>query len=273
MHLIPLDTADDPRLEPYTHTRDGAALRRGGHFIAEGRTVVELLLSQSLYAPHSLLIAASRAASLSALVERALKHVPVYSLPDVAIEALVGFPFHRGVLAAGHTGPAREPADLIASHPRLVLALEGVNNHDNIGAAFRNGAAFGAGAVLLDPRTADPLYRKSIRVSMGHALRIPFARAASSRQLNEMLSCEGYHTLALTPGPDALPLREACAPGRLGPRVCVLVGAEGPGLSVAAQRSATTRVTIPMAPEIDSLNLAAAAAIALSAVYESFSAP
>ncbi len=267
-----IDRPDDPRLELYTLARDGVALRRHNAFIAEGRTVVELLLNSSLYRTRSLLIAESKLETHAQLIAHA-EGAPAYALPDELMRDVLGFDFHRGVLAAGDAGEPANPSNLIAKNHRLLLALEGVNNHDNMGAAFRNAAAFGAGAVLLDPRSCDPLYRKSIRVSMGHALRLPFARAETSRKLNEALASAAYKILALTPAPDAIPLREACAEITPDDRACVLVGAEGPGLSVAAQRSATTRVRIPMAPDVDSLNLATAAGIALSAVFDALSAP
>ncbi len=272
MNPTPIDRPDDPRLALYTHVRDGVALRRHRAFIAEGRTVVELLLASPLYTARSLLVAQSKLDALAPLLATAAD-TPVYTLPDALMEDLLGFDFHRGVLAVGDAGHPAPPSTLIAQNHPLLLALEGVNNHDNTGAAFRNAAAFGAGAVLLDPRTADPLYRKSIRVSMGHALRLPFARAETSRKLNEELSEAGYRVLALTPADDAITLADACASIVPTDRICVLVGAEGPGLSVAAQRSATTRVRIPMAPGVDSLNLAAAAAVALAGVYAALSAP
>lgn len=272
MNPTPIDHPDDPRLELYTLSRDGVALRNHRSFIAEGRTVVELLLASPLYNARSVLVARSKLDALAPLLAGA-GDTPVYTLPDELMEDVLGFDFHRGVLAAGDAGEPTPPSTLIAQDHHLLLALEGVNNHDNTGAAFRNAAAFGAGAVLLDTRTADPLYRKSIRVSMGHALRLPFARAETSRKLNEALNEAGYRVLALTPADNAVTLAEACATITPSDRVCVLVGAEGPGLSVAAQRSATTRVRIPMAPGVDSLNLAAAAAVALAGVYAALSAP
>ena len=264
MNIITLTDPDDPRLEVYRLARDATALRRHGAFIAEGRTVVELLLSPgSLYEPRSLLVEAERLESLAPLLDAAPQRLPVYALPGERTTELMGFRFHRGVLAAGKAAEPRPIEPILAERHDLLLALEGVNNHDNLGAAFRHAAAFGAGAVLLDPRSADPLYRKSIRVSMGHVLRVPHARGETSRRLNERLAAAGYQVLALTPDPSAPPLRDVCGSGELGERVCVLVGAEGPGLSAAAQRSAAQRVRLPMAPGVDSLNLATAAAIAL----------
>jgi len=264
-------TIDDPaapRLAAYTAARDAAALKKQNAFIAEGRTVVEQLLDSPLYRARSLLVAKSKSEALAPLAARLPPSAPAFALPDELIESVVGFDFHRGVMAEGDAGAPRDPAELIAPAPPLLLALEGVNNHDNAGAAFRNAAAFGAAAVLLDPRSCDPLYRKSIRVSMGHALRVPFARARTSRALNELLETAGYTVIALATDPDAKPLPEVVSRAASTKKLCVLVGAEGPGLSEAARRSATLRARIDMAPGVDSLNLAAAAAIALSAARQ-----
>ena len=266
--FTPIDDPADPRLAAYTAARDGAALKRLNAFIAEGRTVAEQLLASPLYHARSLLVARSKAESLAPLAARLPPGAPAFALPDGLIERVVGFDFHRGVMAEGDAGEPRDPETLIAPAPPLLLALEGVNNHDNTGAAFRNAAAFGAAAVLLDPRSCDPLYRKSIRVSMGHALRVPFARARTSRALNQLLERAGYTVVALATDTDAEPLTEAIARAAPTKKLCVLVGAEGPGLSEAARRSATLRARIDMAPGVDSLNLAAAAAIALSAARE-----
>lgn len=273
MAITHLTDPDDPRLAVFRHTRDARALRDHGAFIAEGRTVVQLLVSpDSLYPPRALLVGAEQADRLSELVETAAP-ASVFTLPEAQMESLVGFQFHRGVLAAGDVGPPRTVDSILEPRPPLLLALEGVNNHDNVGALFRHAAAFGAAGVLLDPRTTDPLYRKSIRVSMGHVLRVPFARGETSRKLNERLASAGYQTLALTPDPTVRTLRELAESDELGSRVCVLAGAEGPGLSVAAQRSATLRARIQMAPGVDSLNVAAAAAIALYEVRQTLTAP
>jgi tRNA G18 (ribose-2'-O)-methylase SpoU len=150
---------------------------------------------------------------------------------------------------------------------RRVLVLEGVNDYENLGSLFRNASAFGVDAVLLDPTTADPLYRRATRVSLGHVLRVPFARvepAAWPTILGE-LHRDGICVLALTPAADATPLGSVLA--RVPDRVGVLVGAEGPGLSDAAMAAADHRVRIPMTPGTDSVNVATSAAIALAALY------
>jgi tRNA G18 (ribose-2'-O)-methylase SpoU len=157
-------------------------------------------------------------------------------------------------------------ADLVAGARRL-LVLEAVNDHENIGALFRNAAAFGVDAVVLDPTTSDPLYRRSTRVSLGHVLMVPFARVADGdwpAALDELRTL-GFTTLALTPAADAEPLGRVVveAPDR----VALVLGAEGPGLTAGALAATDRRVRIPMAPGVDSVNVATAAAIALAALY------
>ena len=168
--------------------------------------------------------------------------------------AAVGFHLTRGVLASADRAPEPVLPGLLAA-ARRVLALEGINDHENLGALFRNAAALGADAVLLGPRCADPLYRRSVRVSMGHVLRVPFARGPLAA-----LREAGLTVLALTPHPPAVPLSTV---DRSVPRAALLVGAEGPGPSPEALAAADVRVRIPMASGVDSLNVATAAAIAL----------
>jgi len=272
MPLTPLTSPDDPRLTPYALTRDAEALGRHGVFLAEGEFVVRVLIGSPRFPVRSVLVTKRRVALAEELAALLPGSTPVLTVPDELISRVMGFEFHRGVMAAGEVPAPLGVGDVLQSRPGVVLALEGINNHDNMGSAFRNAAAFGSGGVLMDPRSCDPLYRKSIRVSMGHALTVPYARSESSRVLNKVLTDAGYTVLALTPGEGAVPLGDACDELAPGDRVCVLVGAEGPGLSVAAQRSATRSVRIPMAPGVDSLNLSTAAGIALCRVREALSA-
>lgn len=272
MPLTTLTSPEDPRLRPYALTRDAEALGQHGVFLAEGEFVVRVLIGSRRFPVRSVLVSRRREALAKELAELLPGTAPVLVVPDELISGVMGFDFHRGVMAAGEVPAPLEIGDILAGRPGVVLALEGINNHDNMGAAFRNAAAFGAGAVLMDPRSCDPLYRKSIRVSMGHALTVPYARSGTSRVLNETLIEAGYTVLALTPDHAAVSLADACAELSPGENVCVLVGAEGPGLSVAARRSATRSVRIPMAPGVDSLNLSTAAGIALSRVREALSA-
>ncbi len=257
--LLPLSDPADPRLDDYRNLTD-AALRARDHsgvFIAEGELVVRRLLT-SRFPTRSLLIARSAQHRLDTLPVP--DDVPVYIAADDLLQTIVGFPFHRGVLACGQRLPEPPLTDLLGS--RLLLVLENTANTDNMGALFRNTACLaGEGsAILLSPGCCDPLYRKALRVSIGYALTIPFTTTESWPDALDQVRGAGFELLALTPSPDAPPL-DALAPGR---RYALLLGAEGPGLSDHALRRATRLARIPMAKGADSLNVATAAAVALS---------
>jgi tRNA G18 (ribose-2'-O)-methylase SpoU len=184
--------------------------------------------------------------------------VPVYAASPALMDSIAGFAMHRGVLAAGERSEL-SPAALLAGLPSraLVVGLSGIANHDNMGGLFRNAAAFGVAAVLLDATSCDPLYRKAIRVSVGAALTLPFARVPRGAELARTLIDAGFETLALSPAGD-----ETLDSVRLAPRQAVLFGAEGPGLPPATLAAART-VRIPMAAGFDSLNVATASGIVL----------
>ena len=180
----------------------------------------------------------------------------------------MGFRLHRGVVACASRVTPVDAAGLLDSAQRL-LVIEGVNDHENLGGLFRNAAAFGVDAVLLDPSTADPLYRRSVRVSLGHVLRVPFARLEPWPAALELLHTAGIETVALTPDPAATPIAELAAELAARDRptpLALLVGAEGPGLTAATRQASARRVRIPMAAGVDSLNVATAAAVALHAL-------
>ena len=266
MAVEQLDDLADPRLADYLHLREPSRRmqveRERGIFTIEGRLSLEALIA-SPYALRSVLVNADQLARVAPLVDEA---VPVYALPSRAIEQVTGVHFHRGVLAVAERPPARPVADVVADARRVVV-LESVNDHENIGALFRNAAAFGVDAVVLDPTTSDPLYRRSTRVSLGHVLRVPFARVepAGWPAALEGLRSLGFVTVALTPAADAEPLGALVADAP--ERIALLLGAEGPGLTDAALAAVDRRVRIPMATDVDSVNVATAAAIALSALY------
>jgi tRNA G18 (ribose-2'-O)-methylase SpoU len=184
---------------------------------------------------------------------------PVYVASPALLLALTGFHVHGGALAWLSRGRLPGAPDLLASAERLVI-LEDVNSHTNLGAVFRCAAALGMDAVLLSPSCADPLYRRSVRVSMGQVLTMPYARVEPWPAVLGEVRGAGFTILALTPGEDAEPLDRVGADVR--GRVAILLGAEGPGLSAAAIGAADRAVRIPMAREVDSLNVAAAAAVA-----------
>jgi tRNA G18 (ribose-2'-O)-methylase SpoU len=232
--------------------------RRGGFFVVEGTLALEALLV-SEFPVRSVLAAARKAEGVRSLVGG---RAPVVIRPDAEVEAITGFPFHRGVLAAADRRPLPGVADVLEG-AELVVVAEGLTDHENVGALFRNGAAFGVDAVLLDPATADPLYRRSVRVSLGHVLRVPWTRVPAWPDGLGELRQRGFELLALTPAPQAEPIEAvALDVAARRPRVALLVGAEGPGLGDAAIAACDRKVRIPIAPGVDSLNVATAAAVA-----------
>jgi tRNA G18 (ribose-2'-O)-methylase SpoU len=171
----------------------------------------------------------------------------------------MGFNLHRGIVASAHRTPSPAPESLLANATRVAV-LERLNDHENLGSLFRNARAFGVDAVLLDPQTADPLYRRCVRVSMGHVLRVPFARFTAWPDGLETLRAHGFTVVALTPSCAAVPIDEVAASRP--ERVAIVLGAEGPGLTDETLALADVLVRIPMAGSVDSLNVATAAAIA-----------
>jgi tRNA G18 (ribose-2'-O)-methylase SpoU len=262
MPVIAVTDPDDPRVAPYRDIRERDLVGRHGSFIAEGQVVVERLLASSRHAAQSLLIAAHRIDRLAHLwAER--PDLPVYAAAQPVLDAVAGFALHRGVLALGRAAPLADAGALLAAAlPRAtVLVLVGIANHDNIGGIFRNAAAFGATAVLLDPTCCDPLYRKAIRVSVGATLTVPYARVDADPL--DLLVAHGFIAYALSPH-RATPI-DAVAPGG---RVALLLGAEGPGLPTALNDRAKA-LAIPIVPGFDSLNVATTSGIALHHFFRS----
>ena len=246
--------------------RDPELLRDHGAFIAEGRLVVERLLAQSHFRARSVLVTQAAHATLHSVLDRAV--CPVYIMDAESMEELAGFNVHRGCLAVGERGRARDARDLIAPPARLLkgqsgplVCLEQVGNPDNVGGVFRNAAAFGASGIILSPGCADPLYRKSIRTSMGSSLIVPFAVAKDWPRILVSLRNKGWKVAALTLSGDAEDVYEAFAPQI--EQLALVLGHEGTGLTMQAQALASVRVRIPTTSAVDSLNVAAAAAIAL----------
>ncbi len=230
--------------------------RRRDVFVVEGPLAIAQLL-RSPYPVRSVLASQKAAARAQALL--AGHDVPLHVVPQDEMERVTGFAFHRGLLASASRLPPVAPGVLTAGASRVAV-LEGLNDHENLGAMFRNARAFGVEAVLLDPTTADPLYRRSVRVSQGHVLHVPWARAPEWPTPLAELRAAGFTTVALTPDPAATPLDALAADPPA--RVAFLLGAEGPGLSDEARAAAEVEARIPMAPVVDSLNVATAAAIA-----------
>ena len=255
-----MDSADDPRLADFRDLTDSDVRPdRRGIVIAEGVHVVERLVG-SPYPIRSVLGVPSRLAALAPAL--AAVDVPAYAVDKWVLSTVAGFRVTRGVLASASRVPAGgSPAlpDLLAGARRIAV-LESLNDFENLGAIFRNAAAFGVDAVLLDPRCADPLYRRSVRVSMGHVLRVPFAVLPGAWPASLSLLAD-FDLLALTPAMNAAPLRSV---DPVPARWAVLLGAEGHGLSAGALAAANRRVRIPMSGGVDSLNVATAAAVAFA---------
>ncbi len=267
MPVLRIDDAADERLADYRDLTD-VALRRvlepaGGLYIAESVKVITRALAAG-HRPRSILVQEKWLDDALALACDA----PIYVVPDDVAEQLTGYAVHRGALAAMHR-PALPSLPELLEDARLVLVLEDIVDHTNVGAAFRAAAGLGADAVVVSPRCADPLYRRSVRVSMGTVFQVPWTRMpegpggtwATGRAAFEGA---GFHLAALALADGAVPLDRFAA---FRPeRVALVMGAEGDGLSRQAMDAADTVVTIPMAGGVDSLNVAAAAAVALWAL-------
>lgn len=253
--IVRIDDPDDPRIAPYLALRDKDLAGHGGRFVCEGESVIKVLLTESRYPVESLLLAETRLAALAPLLERCA--APVHVAPAALMDRIVGFPIHRGMLAMARRGAPLDPDALLADRPGLIVALSGVANHDNVGGIFRNAAAFGVGAVLIDRATCDPLYRKAVRVSVGGVLRVPFARIDDPMDLVRRLGAAGRRVIGLSPRGrtrlDEVPRDGSCA---------LVLGAEGPGLPDAVMDAVET-VRIDMAGGFDSLNVATTSGIAL----------
>ena len=263
LNVQDVDDPDDPRLDDF---RDLNSVDRRpdlptgkGLVIAEGVLVVQRMLA-SRFTPHALLGTERRLAELTDDLAGAGAGAPFYRVSAEVMAQVVGFHLNRGVLAAARRVPEPAVAEVVEG-ARTIAVLEGVNDHENLGSIFRNAAGLGVDALVFGAGCADPLYRRAVRVSMGHALLVPYARAVNWPADLTTLKEGGFRLLAMTPDGGACALAEAMAAAHA-QRVAVLVGAEGPGLTAAALRSSDARVCIPMSRGTDSLNVATAAAVA-----------
>ena len=267
MPVLPLtaEGLDDPALDDFARLTDVALRPRlepaGGLYLAESTRVIERALVAG-HRPRSVLTAPAWLPVLEPLLAP-FPDVPVHVGDETVLERLTGFHLHRGAIAAMHRPPLPDPAVLLAGARRVVV-IEDVVDHTNVGAIFRSAAGLGVDAVLVTPRCADPLYRRSVRVSMGTVLQVPWTRLPEWREAGPVLDAAGFTVAALALSEDAVDLDVLAAdpPGRL----ALVLGAEGDGLSRAALRSADLTVRIPMAHGVDSLNVAAAAALAVWAL-------
>ncbi len=259
--IIPVAAADDPRLAPYQTLKDNEVARDTDGFIVEGAIALERLIDTARFPLASLFLSERAAERLAPLLARVGSDVPVYVAPQPAMDEVVGYHIHRGVLALARRRTDHGAAQLLAQHagsPLTILVLIGLSNHDNVGACFRNAAALGAEAILLDESSCDPLYRKAIRVSSGAALSLPFAHGGTGEELVALLEAHKVDCWAMTPS-GAATLASLTPP----PRLALVLGPEGPGLPDKVMQTCQ-RVSIPMAGGMDSLNVATAGAIALA---------
>lgn len=269
MQIIPLTSLDDDGeaagAADFARLTD-VALRKvsepeGGLYIAESSKVIARALRAG-HIPRSILLQKQWLADVEPLL-RDFPDVPVYVGEPSILEQLTGYNLHRGALAAMERPPLASVEELLEGARRVVI-LEDIVDHTNVGAIFRAVAGLGADAVLITPRCADPLYRRSVRVSMGTVLQVPWTRLPEWSEATPLLHKFGFHIAALALAPDAVSLEqfEINPPERL----ALVLGSEGDGLSRAALASADTTVTIPMLHGVDSLNVAAASAVALYAL-------
>lgn len=266
--------ASDPRLAPYANLKD-AELRRteweGAHslFLCESELVVRALLA-SRYEIASVLCTPSAYEQLAGAIESAragdgglpAKRFETLIASDELLHSITGFNFHRGVMAAGVRGTPPTLSEVL-KHATSVLLLEGIANHDNIGALFRNAAGLGGErpVIVVGPQCCDPLYRKAIRVSIGHVLHVDWIKVQAWHGVFEAVRAAGFEVLALSPRADAIAIRNASNRTK---KPALLLGAEGPGLTDATMSAADVLVRIPMRQGVDSLNVATSAAVALS---------
>jgi tRNA G18 (ribose-2'-O)-methylase SpoU len=270
VHLIPVESLDQPDLgqrglSDYSKLTD-VALRRvlepaGGLYIAESTKVISRALAAG-HQPRSLLVQEQWLPDVKPLLVD-WPDVPVYVGEPKLLEQLTGYNLHRGALAAMHRPPLASVEEIISGARRIVI-LEDIVDHTNVGAIFRSVAGLGADAVLITPRCADPLYRRSVRVSMGTVLQVPWTRLPEWNEAAPILHRAGFHMAALALADDAVSLDDfARMPHE---RLAIVLGAEGDGLSPQALSTADTVVTIPMLHGVDSLNVASASAVALYAL-------
>jgi tRNA G18 (ribose-2'-O)-methylase SpoU len=259
--VVEITDGDDERLDLYRHLTDAEARRsldaEHGIFVVEGTTAIERLLDSG-HRVRSLLLLAPQARRLSGAL--AGRDVPVYIGSRELLATTTVFDVHRGALAIAER-PAPPMVEQVLAGAHLVAVLEGLTDHENLGAIARSALALGVDALLLDPTCADPLYRRAVRVSMGAILSLPWTRVSPWPDGLSRVRRRGFTLVALTPAPDAMPVDELVASAPPG-SIAVLLGTEGPGLTDAAVASCDLRVRIPLRAGVDSLNVGHAAAIA-----------
>jgi tRNA G18 (ribose-2'-O)-methylase SpoU len=262
MVIVEITDLSDPRLEEYRELTDPEARsRREGDefFMIEGPTAISRAI-QSPYRLRSVLLTTTKWERHRHELEPL--DIPIYVVSVDLLEAVTGFRLHRGMIASGTRAPVPDLPEALAQIPRsqplTTVLTEGLNDPENLGAIARTCRAFGVDQLWLDPTCIDPLYRRTVRVSMGEILHLPVGRSRHWPGDLELIRSVGIEVLALTPDPEAEDLWDI----EIGAHVCLMVGAEGPGLSARALAGATRKVRIPISPGVDSLNVGAATAVA-----------
>lgn len=267
MTTIELTDPSDPRVVEYTGLTDVALRTRvepeSGLYMAESANVIRRAVAAG-HRPRSFLMAPRWLGSMGDVLDQ-FPQTPVYLAPEELLQTITGFHLHRGAIAAMHRPPLPSPTELLAGQGRRsrVAVLEDLVDHTNVGAIFRSAAALGVDAVLVTPRCADPLYRRSVRVSMGTVFQVPWTRVPSWPAGLEELVDLGYTVAGMTLSPQAISLDELVAQNH--ERLALVFGTEGHGLTEHSSRALQQHVTIPMAGGVDSLNVAAASAVAFYA--------
>lgn len=263
MPLIEITAPDDPRISAYRDIRERDLVGRQGRFIAEGTVVLRMLAAHHQgaegFAAESLFLLKNRVAGLQPILDQLDPVLPVYAAESAVMDAVAGFPMHRGVLALGKRAAEKPLAERLKALPdkALVTVALGISNHDNIGSIFRNAAAFGASLVVMDETACDPLYRKALRVSVGSVLSVPYSRQGSALECLEALDREGFAIWGLSPAGECEITAIASSP-----RIALVLGTEGEGLPPhILSRFRTARIA--QHPGLDSLNVATASGIAL----------
>jgi tRNA G18 (ribose-2'-O)-methylase SpoU len=257
--IIPIDDAGDGRLAPYRFVRERDIAGRGDRFIGEGKVVLACLATSRDFEAESLLILEGRLDGARELIDRFPPTLPVYAVSQDVMDQIAGFHVHRGILASGVRNRHTSLHDLISAMPdtALVVVLSNISNHDNVGGIFRNAAAFGANAVILDDQCCNPLYRKALRVSVGGVLKVPWVLDGKAEAIAGVLSAAGFSLSALSPA-GAENIRTIPTSGKR----AIFLGSEGHGLAASILGSLKT-YSIEMSPGFDSLNVATASGIAL----------
>ncbi|MBW2279843.1 MAG: RNA methyltransferase [Deltaproteobacteria bacterium] len=261
MKLERVASARDPRIADYLDVRDPRWLREQRIFLAEGRKVVTEVLRAERFRLRSLLVTPPALDALGDALQTLPAETPVYLVERAQLDGVSGVRFHQGCVGAVDVPPPLRPAEVLRGAQRVVV-LEAVTDPDNVGSTFRNAAAFGFDAVLVGPRCASPLYRKAIRTSLGATLRVPFAPIDLPEGIARLRG-RSIRTLGLTPDPGAPDL----ASDGLAPRVALLLGSEAEGLTAETLAACDARLRIPMGPAADSINVAAAGAVAMHHIY------